>query len=56
MPTVPWGMTARAYSPAPIMEDSTWMCPSRKPGAITWPAASMMRVSSPTQWAALWPT
>ena len=30
--------------------------PSRKPGAITWPVASMTRVFSPMQWAALCPT
>ena len=50
MPTVPWGITALAYSPTPIMEDSTWMWPSKNPGAMYCPSASITRVSGPMQW------
>ena len=35
-----------------IMDDSTWMCPSIKPGAMYCPAASMTCVSGPMQCAA----
>ncbi|MFQ9180687.1 MAG: hypothetical protein ACLR3C_12915 [Eggerthella lenta] len=52
MPVVPCGTTARAYSPTPIMDDSTWMCPSRNPGAMYCPFASMTCVFSPMQWSA----
>ena len=49
MPVVPWGMTARAYSPTEIMEDSTWIWPSKKPGAMAAPQALIMWVFSPMQ-------
>ena len=49
MPVVPQGTTAFAYSPTEIMDDSTWICPSIKPGAMYWPPASMTFVSGPMQ-------
>ena len=49
MPVVPQGTTAFAYSPTEIMDDSTWICPSIKPGAMYWPLASMTFVSGPMQ-------
>ena len=42
--------TALAYSPTPIMEDSTWIWPSINPGAMYCPSASITRVSGPMQW------
>ncbi len=52
-PAVPWGTTARAYSPAPSIDDSMCMCPSRKPGAMQAPPASITHVPSPIQCSAL---
>ena len=49
MPEVPWGMTARAYSPAESMEDSMWMWPSSMPGEMKAPSAEMTFVPSPMQ-------
>ena len=49
MPTVPCGTTARAYSRTVSMEDSTWICPSKNPGARYRPPASTTRVSGPIQ-------
>ena len=52
MPVVPWGTTARAYSPTLIIEDSTWMCASINPGAMYCLRASITFVFSPVQWEA----
>ena len=51
---VPRGTTARPYSPTPIIELSTWMWLSMRPGDAKRPVASITLVSGPMQRSAVW--